>query len=128
MDMTTIAQMLADAGSTLAPWVATVVMALIGALFYRATAFLPGFARAYIEGVYRANEARMRDSITRALRNGIDTAMVKGFHGGDVLSYAIDHAVRTNPEAVAHFKATSGMDRQSLEVMAQGLARTRADD
>lgn len=122
MDWSIILHTIAEAGNAAAPVIASGIMVLVGVVFYQLTGFLPGFVRAYIEKVYRDNEAKMSEGITRALRNGIATAMARGMHGGDALSYAIDHAIKTRPEAVAHFKQTSNMDRQSLAVMAEAQA------
>lgn len=119
MDWNTILQVIADAGHAVAPVIANVVMLVAGVLFYRATGFLPGFVRAYVERAYREKEALFRDSITRALRNGITAAVSRGKTGPDALQEALDHAMKSNPEAVAHFTRTSNMDRETLRVMAE---------
>ena len=119
MSWDTVLQYVAEAGHALAPVIANVVMLIAGVLFYRATGFLPGFVRAYVEKAYRDKEALFRDSITRALRNGITAAVARGKTGPDALSEAIDHAMKSNPDAVAHFVRTSNMDRETLRVMAE---------
>lgn len=119
MDWNTIMQFVADAGMAVAPVVASGVMLIIGTLFYRATGLLPGFVRAYIERAYREREAIMRDSITRALRNGITAAVSRGVSRKDALQEALDHAMKSTPEAVAHFAKTSNMDREVLLTMAE---------
>ena len=50
------------------------------------------------------------------------TAVSRGRKGRDVLQEAVDHAMRTNPDAVQHFMATSGMNRDTLGVMAERAA------
>lgn len=119
MDWNTILQFVAEAGSAVAPVVASGVMLIIGTLFYRATGLLPGFVRAYIERAYREREAIMRDSITKALRNGITSAISRGASRPDALQEALDHAMKSTPDAVAHFAKTSNMDRGVLMTMAE---------
>ena len=119
MTWDTILQFIAEAGQAVAPIIANAVMLIAGVLFYRATGFLPGFVRAYVERAYREKESLFRDSITRALRNGITAAVARGKAGPDALQEAIDHALKTQPDAVAHFARTSNMDRQVLGVMAE---------
>ena len=67
-------------------------------------------------------EAMFRDSITKAITNGVTTAVNRGKRGRDVLQEAVDHAMRTNPDAVQHFMATSNMSRDTLGVMAERAA------
>ena len=118
MDWTIILDFIAQAGTALAPIIATVVMLIVGTLFYRLTGLLPGFVRAYVERAYREREAMFRDAIT----NGVTTAVSRGRKGRDVLQEAVDHAMRTNPDAVQHFMKTSGMNRDTLGVMAERAA------
>ena len=122
MDWTIILDFVAQAGFALAPIIATVVMLIVGTLFYRLTGLLPGFVRAYVEKAYRDREAMFRDAITKAITNGVTTAVNRGKRGRDVLQEAVDHAMRTNPDAVQHFMATSGMNRDTLGVMAERAA------
>lgn len=122
MDWNIILDLVAQAGTALAPIIATVVMLIVGTLFYRLTGLLPGFVRAYVEKVYRDREAMFRDSITKAITNGVAAAAHRGKRGQDVLQEAVDHAMRTNPDAVQHFMATSNMTRQTLETMAERAA------
>ena len=122
MDWAIILDFVAQAGFALAPIIATVVMLIVGALFYRLTGLLPGFVRAYVERAYREREAMFRDAITKAITNGVTTAVNRGKRGRDVLQEAVDHAMRTNPDAVQHFMATSGMNRDTLGVMAERAA------
>ena len=122
MDWNTILDLVAQAGFALAPIIATVVMLIVGTLFYRLTGLLPGFIRAYIEKAYRDREAVFRDAITKAITNGVTTAVNRGKRGKDVLQEAVDHAMRTNPDAVQHFMATSNMSRDTLGVMAERAA------
>ena len=122
MDWTIILDFAAQAGIALAPIISTVVMLIAGTLFYRLTGLLPGFVRAYVEKAYRDREAVFRDAITKAITNGVTTAVNRGKRGRDVLQEAVDHAMKTNPEGVAHFMETSGMTRGTLEVMAESAA------
>ena len=122
MDWTIIIDFVAQAGTALAPIIATVVMLIVGTLFYRLTGLLPGFVRAYVERAYREKEALFRDAITKAIVNGVTAAVSRGTRGRDVLQEAVDHAMRSNPEGVQHFMATSGMTRQTLETMAERAA------
>ena len=122
MDWTIILDFMAQAGTALAPIIATVVMLIAGTLFYRLTGLLPGFARAYVEKAYREREAMFRDSVEKAIINGVTTAVNRGKRGRDVLQEAVDHAMRTNPDAVQHFMATSNMSRDTLGVMAERAA------
>lgn len=122
MDWTVILDLIAQGGIAIAPYIASAVMLVVGVLFYRLTGFLPGFARAYIERAYREKEALFRDAITKAIVNGVTAAVSRGTRGRDVLQEAVDHAMRTNPEGVQHFMATSGMTRQTLETMAERAA------
>ena len=122
MDWTIILDFIAQAGTALAPIIATVVMLIVGTLFYRLTGLLPGFVRAYVERAYREREAMFRDAITKAITNGVTTAVSRGRKGRDVLQEAVDHAMRTNPDAVHHFMTTSGMNRDTLGVMAERAA------
>ena len=122
MDWNIILDFVAQAGTALAPIIATVVMLIVGTLFYRLTGLLPGFVRAYVEKAYRDREAMFRDSITKAINNGVAAAAHRGKRGQDVLQEAVDHAMRSNPEGVHHFMATSGMTRQTLETMAERAA------
>ena len=122
MDWTIILDFLAQAGVALAPIIATVVMLIVGTLFYRLTGLLPGFVRAYVERAYREKEALFRDAITKAIVNGVTAAVSRGTRGRDVLQEAVDHAMRSNPEGVQHFMTTSGMSRDTLGVMAERAA------
>ena len=122
MDWTIILDFVAQAGTALAPIIATVVMLIVGTLFYRLTGLLPGFVRAYVEKAYRDREAMFRDAITKAIINGVTAAANRGKTGRDVLREAVDHAMRSNPEGVQHFMTTSGMTRQTLETMAERAA------
>lgn len=122
MDWTVILDLIAQGGIAIAPYIASAVMLVVGVLFYRLTGFLPGFARAYVERAYREKEALFRDAITKAIVNGVTAAANRGKTGRDVLQEAVDHAMRTNPEGVQHFMATSGMTRQTLETMAERAA------
>ena len=122
MDWTIILDFVAQAGTALAPIISTVVMLIAGTLFYRLTGLLPGFVRAYVEKAYRDRAAVFRDAITKAITNGVTTAVNRGKRGRDVLQEAVDHAMRTNPEAVQHFTATSNMSRDTLGVMAERAA------
>ena len=122
MDWTVILDLIAQGGIAVAPYIASAVMLVIGFAFYRATGFLPGFVRAYVERAYREKEALFRDAITRAIVNGVTAAVSRGTRGRDVLQEAVDHAMRTNPEGVQHFMSTSGMTRQTLETMAERAA------
>ena len=122
MDWTIILDFVAQAGTALAPIIATVVMLIVGTLFYRLTGLLPGFVRAYVERAYREKEALFRDAITKAIVNGVTAAVSRGTRGRDVLQEAVDHAMRSNPEGVQHFMTTSGMTRQTLETMAERAA------
>ena len=122
MDWTIILDFIAQAGTALAPIIATVVMLIVGTLFYRLTGLLPGFVRAYVERAYREREAMFRDSVEKAIINGVAAAVSRGRKGRDVLQEAVDHAMRTNPDAVQHFMATSGMNRDTLGVMAERAA------
>lgn len=122
MDWTIILDFVAQAGTALAPIIATVVMLIVGTLFYRLTGLLPGFVRAYVEKAYRDREAMFRDAITKAITTGVAAAVNRGKSGQDVLQMAVDHAMRSNPEAVQHFMTTSGMTRQTLETMAERAA------
>ena len=122
MDWTIILDFLAQAGVALAPIIATVVMLIVGTLFYRLTGLLPGFVRAYVERAYREKEALFRDAITKAIVNGVAAAVSRGTRGRDVLQEAVDHAMRSNPEGVQHFMTTSGMSRDTLGVMAERAA------
>ena len=122
MDWTIILDFAAQAGTALAPIIATVVMMIVGTLFYRLTGLLPGFVRAYVERAYREKEALFRDAITKAIVNGVTAAVSRGTRGRDVLQEAVDHAMRSNPEGVQHFMATSNMTRQTLETMAERAA------
>lgn len=122
MDWTIILDFAVQAGTALAPIIATVVMLIAGTLFYRLTGLLPGFVRAYVERVYREKEALFRDAITKAIINGVTAAASRGKTGRDVLQEAVDHAMRTNPEGVQHFRRTSGMNRRTLETMAERAA------
>ena len=122
MDWTIILDFVAQAGTALAPIISTVVMLIVGTLFYRLTGLLPGFVRAYVERAYRDREAGFRDSVEKAIINGVAAAAHRGRRGRDVLQEAVDHAMRTNPDAVQHFMATSGMTRQTLETMAERAA------
>ena len=97
-------------------------MLIVGTLFYRLTGLLPGFVRAYVERAYREKEAIFRDAITKAIVNGVTAAANRGKTGRDVLQEAVDHAMQSNPEGVAHFTATSGMNRRTLETMAERAA------
>ena len=122
MDWTIILDLVAQAGFALAPIIATVVMLIMGTLFYRLTGLLPGFVRAYVEKAYRDREATFRDSITKAITKGVKAAVNRGKRGQDVLQEAVDHAMRTNPDAVQHFTETSNMSRDTLCVMAESAA------
>ena len=122
MDWTIILDFAAQAGFALAPIIATVVMLIVGTLFYRLTGLLPGFIRAYVEKAYRDREAMFRDSVEKAITNGVAAAAHRGKRGRDVLQEAVDHAMRSNPEAVQHFMATSNMSRDTLGVMAERAA------
>ena len=122
MDWTIIIDFAAQAGTALAPIIATVVMLIVGTLFYRLTGLLPGFVRAYVERAYREKEALFRDAITKAIVNGVTAAVSRGTRGRDVLQEAVDHAMRTNPEGVQHFMKTSGMTRNTLATMAERAA------
>lgn len=122
MDWTIILDFIAQAGTALAPIIATVVMLIVGTLFYRLTGLLPGFVRAYVERAYREREAMFRDAITKAIITGVAAAAHRGKRGQDVLQMAVDHAMRSNPEAVHHFMSTSGMTRDTLGVMAERAA------
>ena len=122
MDWTIILDFVAQAGTALAPIIATVVMLIVGTLFYRLTGLLPGFVRAYVERAYREKEALFRDAISKAIVNGVTAAVSRGTRGRDVLQEAVDHAMRSNPEGVQHFMTTSGMSRDTLGVMAERAA------
>ena len=122
MDWTIILDFVAQAGTALAPIIATVVMLIVGTLFYRLTGLLPGFVLAYVERAYREKEALFRDAITKAIVNGVTAAANRGKRGRDVLQEAVDHAMRTNPEGVQHFMKTSGMTRNTLATMAERAA------
>ena len=122
MDWMLILDLIGQAGMSAAPVIATIIMTLAGVVFYQLTGLLPGFVRAYVEKVYRDKEALFRDAITKALINGITAAVARGKRGRDALTEAIDHAVKTNPEGVAHFQQTSNMDRQTLLTMAERAA------
>lgn len=119
MDWNTILQFVAEAGHAIAPIIASGLMLIVGTLFYRATGLMPGFVRAYVERAYREREAIMRDSITKALRNGITAAMSRGVSRKDALQEALDHALKTQPDAIKHFAATSNLDRDVLLTMAE---------
>ena len=69
MDWNIILDFVAQAGTALAPIIATVVMLIVGTLFYRLTGLLPGFVRAYVERAYREKEALFRDAISQFYRN-----------------------------------------------------------
>ena len=126
MDWTIILDFAAQAGFALAPIIATVVMLIVGTLFYRLTGLLPGFVRAYVEKAYREREAMFRDSVEKAIINGVSAALKRGSSGEDALQQAVDHAIKSNPDAVAHFSKTSNMDRAVLLTMAEGaLAKTQ---
>lgn len=120
--METFTHYLAEFGTAAIPVIGTVLMALISAVFYQLAGYLPGFVRAYVERAYREKEAIMRQSIERALLNGLNAAIAKGRRGDDALSEALDHAMRTNPNNVQHFMRTSNMTRDTLATQAQGLA------
>lgn len=122
MNWNIIIDFAAQAGTALAPIIATVVMLIVGTLFYRLTGLLPGFVRAYVEKAYRDREAMFRDGVEKAITNGVAAAAHRGKRGQDVLQEAVDHAMRSNPEGVHHFMATSGMTRQTLETMAERAA------
>lgn len=122
MDWTIILDFAAQAGFALAPIIATVVMLIVGTLFYRLTGLLPGFVRAYVEKAYRDREAGFRDSVEKAINKGVKAAVNRGKRGRDVLQEAVDHAIRTNPDAVQHFTETSNMSRDTLGVMAESAA------
>lgn len=122
MDWTSILAAIEAAGVAAAPVVASILMAIIGAVFAQLVGHLPGFVRAYVERAYREREAIMADAIRKALVNGLKAALKRGASGPDALQEAIDHALRTTPESIAHFERTSGMDRQSLLTMAEGAA------
>ena len=102
MDWTIILDSIAQAGTALAPIIATVVMLIVGTLFYRLTGLLPGFVRAYVEKAYRDREAMFRDAITKAITTGVAAAARRGKRGQDVLQMAVDHAMRSNPKNVAY--------------------------
>ncbi len=72
----------------------------------------PGYADTLREGTPRL----------RASKDTVTSAANRGKTGRDVLQEAVDHAMRTNPEGVAHFTATSGMTRGTLETMAERAA------
>jgi len=122
MDWTSILAAIEAAGVAAAPVVASILMAIIGAVFAQLVGHLPGVVRAYVERAYREREALMADAIRKALVNGLKAALKRGASGTDALQEAIDHAMRTTPESVAHFARTSNMDRASLGVMAAGAA------
>lgn len=122
MDWQTILNAVESAGVAAAPVIASILMAIIGAVFAQLVGHLPSFIRAYVERAYREREALMADAIRKALVNGLKAALKRGASGTDALQEAIDHAMRTTPESVAHFARTSNMDRASLGVMAAGAA------
>ena len=122
MDWTSILAAIEAAGVAAAPVVASILMAIIGAVFAQLVGHLPGFLRAYVERAYREREVIMADAIRKALVNGLKAALKRGASGPDALQEAIDHALKTTPESVAHFARTSNMDRASLGVMAEGAA------
>lgn len=122
MDWTLLLNYVAEAGIALAPIVASGVMLVVGLVFYQLTGFLPGIVRAYIERIYREKESLFRDSITKALINGIKSAVKGGLSGEDALQAAIDHALKTQPEGTSHFMRTSNMDRETLRTMAAAQA------
>ena len=95
MDWTIILDFAAQAGFALAPIIATVVMLIVGTLFYRLTGLLPGFVRAYVEKAYRDREAMFRDGVEKAITNGVAAAAHRGKRGRDVLQEAVDHAIRS---------------------------------
>ena len=109
-------------GVAAAPAIATILMAILGAVFAQLVGYLPGFVRAYVERAYREREAIMADAIRKALVSGIKAALKRGRSGRHALQEAIATAHRTTPESIAHFERTSGMDRQSLLTMAEGAA------
>lgn len=125
MDWNTVLHYAAEAGTAAIPVIASVAMALLSAVFYQLVGHLPGFVRAYVERAYREKEAMMRQSIERALLNGLNAAIATGRTGNDALSDALDHAMRTNPQGVQHFMRTSNMTRATLAQQAVGLARDR---
>ena len=122
MDWNTILHYAAEFGTAAIPVIGTVLMALLSAVFYQLVGYLPGFVRAYVERAYREKEAIMRQSIERALLNGLNAAIARGRRGDDALSEALDHAMRTNPQNVQHFMRTSNMSRETLATQAKGLA------
>lgn len=122
MDWNTILHYVAEFGTAAVPVIGTVLMALLSAVFYQLVGYLPGFVRAYVERAYREKEAIMRQSIERALLNGLNAAIARGRRGDDALSEALDHAMRTNPQNVQHFMRTSNMSRETLATQAKGLA------
>lgn len=122
MDWNTILHYAAEFGTAAIPVIGTVLMALLSAVFYQLVGYLPGFVRAYVERAYREKEAIMRQSIERALLNGLNAAIARGRRGDDALSEALDHAMRTNPQNVQHFMQTSNMSRDTLATQAKGLA------
>lgn len=122
MDWQTILNAVESAGVAAAPVIASILMAIIGAVFAQLVGYLPGFVRAYVERAYREREAIMAEAVRKALVNGIKAALKRGVSGPDVLQEAIDHALKTTPESVAHFARTSNMDRASLGIMAEGAA------
>ena len=122
MDWNTILHYAAEFGTAAIPVIGTVLMALLSAVFYQLVGYLPGFVRAYVERAYREKEAIMRQSIERALLNGLNAAIARGRRGDDALTEALDHAMRTNPQNVQHFMRTSNMSRETLATQAKGLA------
>ena len=116
--METALHYVATFGDAAAPIIATIIASILSMLFARAVSYLPPFIRTYAEKIYREKEALFKQNITDAIRNGITTAMAKRLNGGDALSFAIDHAIRSNPEAYQHFRDTSNMTRETLGVIA----------
>lgn len=122
MDWNTILHFIAEGATALVPVAGLIISLLVGAVFYQLTGFLPGFVRAYVDRAYREKEAIIRQSIERALLNGLNAALTRGRRGDDALTEALDHAMRTNPEGVQHFMQTSNMTRDTLKTQAAGLA------
>lgn len=124
----TIVHYVAEFGTAAIPVIATIMMGLISAVVYQLTGLLPGFLRGYADQLYRQKEAVFRDNIERALLNGLNAAVAKGYRDDDALKAAVNHAINTNPESFQHFARTSHMTPGTLKVMAEGIAeRERVD-
>ena len=108
MDWTIILDFVAQAGTALAPIIATVVMLIVGTLFYRLTGLLPGFVRAYVERAYREKEALFRDAITKRVNGGTNgladrqaqytraALVLLGYGPGDVRKFQTDAGLRAD--------------------------------